>query len=72
MLSVQGFESAKVPIYWFNFFFTFLFSVEAVLKIIALHPVVCTACTYNVFICACNITHACVSLMKIVSLMKCL
>lgn len=38
--SVQGFQSARVTIYWINFFFTVLFSVEAVLKIIAQHPVV--------------------------------
>jgi hypothetical protein len=39
VLCLQNFESARVTIYWINFFFTLLFSVEAVLKIIAQHPV---------------------------------
>ena len=40
LLALQTIQGAAVAVYWINFFFTFLFSLEAVLKITALHPVV--------------------------------
>ena len=41
MLSaLQTIEAAKETVYWINFFFTLLFTVEAILKMTALHPVV--------------------------------
>ena len=40
--ALQTIEAAKETVYWINFFFTLLFTVEAILKMTALHPVVYT------------------------------
>ncbi|CAI8010565.1 Voltage-dependent L-type calcium channel subunit alpha-1C [Geodia barretti] len=39
ILCLQTIEAAKETVYWINFFFTLLFTVEAILKMTALHPV---------------------------------
>ena len=38
----QTLKGATKAVYWINFFFTLLFTIEAILKITALHPVVHT------------------------------
>ena len=38
--TLQTIEVVKETVYWINFFFTLLFTAEAILKMTALHPVV--------------------------------